>query len=542
MSADKVQTTSHPQQAEQDLGTVREALLNRAFRPGEGWRTNGQPYGWMLDCREIALAADVIPAVSRLLYELLIPFRPRAVVGTGLSGGPLVGALVLESARRGSPFDGLVLRERAKAYGRRRQLEGPLPLHGSPVAVVDDLESSGATVGWVVETLLQYGLCPVVIVTLVRFDNTHRTRRPHDEVPRRHLFTLSDLGIAGSPEQSAAPQVRWRLGGVNVDDDVPFSRPTQDGDLVVVGSNRGQLHAVDLSGALRWQVPLGDPDAPSPTHCTPLFTPHGAVIGSDDGVLRCVDRDTGHLRWETRCADRIGAGLADDGTGHLLVPATQLPRAGALLRVRACDGSVSWRRPLSGYAHARPAVVCTTTVLGADNSGTVTAFSTDDEQPRWRRVLDAPVKADLVVDDTNTCYCADFDGMLTALDAADGTVRWRRRLGRCLYTTPLVANGHVHVAGDGHLFAVETRSGRLAWVAPVGPQARGAINQLANGTIVVGCRDGSVCFLSPTGRPVGLFRTGGPVTSGATTLTGDCALVSSADGHVYALRPSPQSL
>ncbi|AXG80745.1 outer membrane protein assembly factor BamB family protein [Streptomyces paludis] len=539
MSTDN--TAPRLRQAEQDLSAVRAALINRAFHPGEGWRTDGRLFGWILDCREVALAADLLPAVSRLLYELLAPFRPQAVVGTGMSGAPLVGALVLESTRRGDLLDGILVRERPKAYGRRRQLEGPLPPPGSAVAVVDDLESSGATAGWVVETVSQHGLRPVVVVTLVRFDSIARDDRAHDDVPRRYLFTLSELGIAESGEEVAAPQVRWRLGGVNGGDDVPFSRPARDGDLVIFGSNRGQLHAVDLSGCLRWRVPLGDPDAPSPTHCTPLFTPHGIVIGSDDGVLRCVERSTGRLRWATLCAERIGAGLADDGTGHIVVPVTQMPHAGALLRVCSSDGTVSWRRPLSGYAHARPAVVTTKAVLASDNSGTVTAFPMGDEQqPYWRRALDAPVKADLVVDDTGTCYCADFDGVLTTLDVADGAIRWRRRLGRCLYTAPLVADGNVYVAGDGHLFAVERRSGRLAWVAPVGPWARGAISRLADGTIAVGCSDGSVRFISPTGRPIGLFRTGGAVMSGATALTGDCVIVSSADGHVYALHPRPQ--
>lgn len=543
MSADGPQAAPpRLRQAEQDLNTVRDVLIDRAFHPGEGWRSNGRPLGWILDCREVALAADALPAVSRLLYELLAPFRPRVVAGTGLSGAPLVGALVLESARRGDPIDGILLRDRPKAYGRRRQLEGPLPPPGSAVAVVDDLESSGATMGRAIETIRRHGLRPVVVVTLVRFDGTARDRQAHDEVPRRYLFTLSELGIGQGGQPLAAPQVRWRLGGVNRDgDDVPFSRPTRDGDLIALGSNRGWVRAVDPSGALCWQVPLGDQDAPSPTHCTPLFTAYGVAIGGDDGVLRCLDRDTGHLRWSVPCADRIGSGLADDGTGHILVPATRLPRAGALLRVRAGDGTVSWRRPLYGYAHARPVIAAATTVIAADNSGTITAVATGDtgdgQQLRWRRTLGAAVKADLVVDETGTCYCADFDGVLTALDVADGSVRWRRKLGQCLYTTPLVADDRVHIAGDEHLFAVERHSGRLAWVAPVGPRPRGAIGRLADGTLVVGCSDDSVRFLSPAGHPVGTYHTGGAVTSGATTLTDDCVLVSSADGHLYALQP-----
>ncbi|MEW2626402.1 PQQ-binding-like beta-propeller repeat protein [Streptomyces sp. NPDC048106] len=518
---------------------VREALLDRAFFPGEGWRANNRRFGWILDCREIEMAADVMPAVSRLLYELIAPFAPQAVVGTGLSGAPLVGALVLESARRAHPMDGLVLRDQRKAYGRRRQLEGPIPPAGSDVAIVDDLESSGATAGWIIETATQYGLRPIVVVTLVRFDNHARDSSAHDEIPRRYLFTLSDLGIACAPENVSAPPVTWRVNGVNIPDDVPFSRPVHARGLIVLGSNQGQLLAVDLSGAERWRTPLGDPRDPSPTHCTPVITADGLIIGSDDGVVRCVDCDTGRLRWMTPCADRVGAGLVDDGRGHVLVPATRLPHEGAVLSVRTRDGRIAWRRPLAGYAHSRPAVVASTAVA-ADNSGTVTAFGTTGEQqePLWRVMLGAPVKADLVVDDTDSCYCADFHGWLTALALADGGIRWRRRLGGCLYAVPAVADDRLYVAGDGHVFALERRSGRVDWVAPVGSRAaRGAIAQLTDGTIAVGCGDGSVRFFSAAGRLQSLLQTGGAVTSGVTAIGGRRAVVASADGCLYFLDP-----
>jgi outer membrane protein assembly factor BamB/orotate phosphoribosyltransferase len=489
----------------------------------------------MLDCREIALAPDVLPALGRLLYDAIAPLGPRAVAGTGVSGAPLVTAVVLESARVGKPLAGLLVRERRKPYGRRRQIEGSLPPAGTPVAVVDDIVSSGATVDALVEALSRHGLRPAVVATIVEFRSPQRGRTGRGDVPHRHLFTLQELGIAEPDRPLIQPAVRWRYGNVNrAGDGVPVSRPTRNGDLVVFGSNRGWLHALDVAGQPRWRVPLGDPASPAPTHCTPLFTRHGIVIGCDNGTIHCVERDTGQLVWSTQCSDRIGAGLVEDGTGHIVVPATRLPHDGELLWVDGSDGRVSARRPLSGYAHARPTAT-SRQIIGADNSGRVTAFAvSDDRVQQWQQRLGAAVKADVVADETGTCYVVDFDGLLSAIDAS-GVVRWRRRLARYLYSAPLVAGEYVHVAGDGHLFAVERAGGRLAWVTAIGPDARGAIARLPDGTLVAGCGDGSVRLVSAVGAPLAAFHTGGPVTSGATCLSVDSILVSSSDGTVYAL-------
>jgi outer membrane protein assembly factor BamB/orotate phosphoribosyltransferase len=532
--------TGEPAQIERDRRILRAALLNHAFRPGEGWRKNGRPFGWMLDCREVLLATAVLPAVSRLMYRLIADWHPRAVVGTGLSGAPLVAAIALESARNAEPIDGLLLRDRPKGYGRRRQLEGPIPPPGSRVVFVDDLVSSGATARWAAKTLAQHSLQPVGVATLMTFEGAATTPLTPDDLPRRALFTLADLGIVAADNDAAAAEVLWRLHGLNHDDDIPYSRPTRCGELVVAGSNRGEVLAVDLSGTLKWRVALGRTEAPAPTHCSPLSAPHGIVIGTDDGVLRCLDPDTGRYHWSARCGDRIGSGLVGDENGHVFIAATDLPRSGALVCVDVASGTVQWRRPLTGYAHARPGLAADgPTVVAADNAGMISAFAADGTL-RWRHGLGAAVKADLTLDDRGTCFCVDFDGFLTALDLADGRVLWRRKLARCLYSTPLVTMTGVIVGGDEQAFCLERRSGEVTWVAPVGPRVRGAVSRLADGTLAFGCSDGTVRFVSDTGLNRGLFRTGGAVMSGATSLDDRSILVSSADGYVYALRsPHP---
>jgi len=528
-------------QIEHDRRVLRAALLDHAFRPGEGWRKNGRPFGWMIDCREVLLASAVLPALSRLMYGLIADWYPRAVVGTGLAGAPLVAAIALESARNAKPIDGLLLRDRPKAYGRRRQLEGPIPPPGSRVVIVDDVLSSGATAQWAARALAQHTLQPAGVATLMTFEGSVAKPLISDNLPRRALFTLADLGIVAADDDAATAEVLWQLGGLNHDDDVPFSRPTRCGELVVAGSNRGEVLAVDLAGALRWRVAVGDTETPAPpTHCSPLPTPHGIVIGTDEGVLHCLDPVTGRRHWSARCGDRIGSGLVGDENSHVYITATDLPRSGALVCVDATNGTLQWRRPLTGYAHARPGLAADgRTVVAADNAGMISAFAADGT-PRWRRGLSAAVKADLTIDDRGTCYCVDFDGFLTALDLADGRVLWRRKLGRRLYSTPLVTMTDVIVGGDEHAFCLERRSGKVTWVAPIGRRARGAISRLADGTLAFGCRDGTVRFVSDGGLNRGMFRTGGAVTSGATSLDDRSILVSSADGHVYALRsPHP---
>ena len=524
-----------------DRALVRDALLNRAFKPGEGWRKDGHPFGWMLDCRDILLSARILPAISRLLCEAIADLHPDFVAGSGLSGAPLTAGMVSASRSLGKSYDGLLIRDKPKAYGLRRQVEGPSPSPGARVVIVDDLVNSGDTAIHAAAILSGYGVNVAGVAAIVEFDPDAAVRLASRGLPTRTLFSLAGLGISplGAANAVGGAQA-WRYGGINrADDDVPVSRPLFCNDRVIVGSNRGFVAAITTQGTLIWKVTVGPSEkSPAAVHFSPVALPDGILAGADNGLLTCLSPDTGGSRWMTRCGDRVGAGAVSDQHGRVFTSATDLPDAGALACVSASDGRSLWRAKMSGYAHAAPALSADEKlVIAADNSGAVRCFRSHDGTPLWSYSVAAAVKADLATDAEGRCFCCGFDGYVTALDVVSGTLLWRKRLARRLYSAPLPTPAGLIVGADEYAFCLHPDSGRVEWIARVEGQVRGRIALLPGETLVFGCTDSTVRFVSSKGVLKGLYRTGGPVTSGVSLLDGHHVLISSSDGFLSAIRP-----
>ena len=486
-----------------DRALVQDALLNSAFKPGEGWRKDGHPFGWMLDCRDILLSARTLPAISRLLCEAIADLHPDFVAGSGLSGAPLTAGMVFASRSLGKSYDGLLIRDKRKAYGLRRQVEGPSPSPGARVVIVDDLVNSGDTAIHAAGILSGSGVNVAGVAAIVEFDPDASVRLASRGLPTRTLFSLAGLGISPlSAAHDVGGAQAWRYGGINrAGDDVPLSRPHLCNDRIIVGSNRGFLAAITTEGALIWKVTVGpSEETPAAVHFSPLALPDGILAGADNGFLTCLSPDTGGCRWATRCGDRVGAGAVSDQHGRIFVSATELPDAGALVCVSASGGRSLWRAEMAGYAHAAPVLSADEKlVMAADNSGTVRCFRSDNGTPLWSCSVAAAVKADLATDAEGRCFCCGFDGCVTALDVVSGTLLWRKRLGRRLYSVPLATPAGLIVGADEYAFCLNSDSGRVEWIAHIEGQARGRVALLANETLVFGCTDSTVRFVSPKG-------------------------------------------
>ncbi len=524
-----------------DRALVRDALLNGAFKPGEGWRKDGRPFGWMLDCRDILLSARLLPAVSRLLCDAVADLHPDFVAGMGFSGAPLTAGMVAESRHLGKSYDGLLIRDKPKAYGLRRQVEGPSPSPGARVVIVDDLINSGDTAIQAAAILSGCGVNVAGVAALVEFDPAAAVRLASRGLPTRTLFSLAGLGILPlGAANDIGGALTWRYDGINrAGDDVPVSRPLFCNDRVIVGSNRGFVAAITTEGALIWKVTVGPSEKnPAAVHFSPLALPDGVLSGADNGFLSCLSPDTGGCRWMTRCGDRVGAGAVNDRHGRIFASATDLPDAGALVCVSASDGRCLWRAEMSGYAHAAPVLDGDEKlVVAADNSGVVRCFRSHDGTPLWDCSVAAAVKADLATDAEGRCFCCGFDGCVTALDVVSGRLLWRKRLGRRLYSVPLPTPAGLIVGADEYAFCLNPASGRVEWIAHIEGQVRGRIALLPSETLVFGCTDSTVRFVSSQGVAKGLYQTGGPVTSGVALLDGHNVLICASDGFLSAIRP-----
>jgi orotate phosphoribosyltransferase len=121
------------------LALLRErALLRESVVLSSGRRSS-----YYFDARQVLLDPEGAELAGRLGYAALEPLDISAVGGLTLGADPLVCAISGEAWRRGRRWTGFFVRKEAKRHGLQQWIEGPFLEEGTPVAVVDDVLTTG---------------------------------------------------------------------------------------------------------------------------------------------------------------------------------------------------------------------------------------------------------------------------------------------------------------------------------------------------------------------------------------------------------------
>jgi orotate phosphoribosyltransferase/AMMECR1 domain-containing protein len=126
---------------------------------------SGQALSWLLYTPQISLTAEGNRLAANLIGDLLRSFGAVQLAAYGRSSLPLMMGAVVGAAGR---YRGLMIRESPKAYGARRQIDGPLD-PSLPVVVVDDTLVSGRAFSQATAALERAGLSVAGLVCLVEF-------------------------------------------------------------------------------------------------------------------------------------------------------------------------------------------------------------------------------------------------------------------------------------------------------------------------------------------------------------------------------------
>ena len=226
---------------------------------------------------------------------------------------------------------------------------------------------------------------------------------------------------------------------------------------------------------------------------------------------------------------------------------------------------VRWTFPTGGRVVSSPVWHDGVVLFGSDD-GNVYAIDAATGRQRWMVRTGGPVPSTPAVAD-GRAYVVSYDGRLWALDARTGEVLWkfasegeRRFEARGLHgmqprtqtfadmydvylSSPLVVDGKVYFgSGDGHVYALDATTGRLAWKFAAGDVVH-ASPAFADGLVVVGSWDGRLYALdAATGVQRWAFQAGtdplihnqqgfqsSPAIADGLVFTG-CR-----DGHLYAI-------
>jgi orotate phosphoribosyltransferase len=194
-----------------------EVLVRRSYfyRPEKPFvLASGATSPVYIDCRRTTTYAPALPLLGEAVFSRVLAVagdrRVAAVGGLTLGADPIAAAVAYHSVGAGHPVSWFSVRATAKQHGMTRWVEGAVE-PGEPVAVVDDVVTTGASTVTAIERCREYGLEVVVAVVLVDRSEGAGRERIDAALGRRGgfaaVFTRADLEAARSTRATggAAP-------------------------------------------------------------------------------------------------------------------------------------------------------------------------------------------------------------------------------------------------------------------------------------------------------------------------------------------------
>ncbi len=163
--------------------------------------SSGRRSSYYFDARQVLLDPEGAALAGALMWGHLAPSAPRAVGGLTLGADPLVCAVSATAWAAGERVTGFFVRKDAKKHGLQQWIEGPFIEEGTPVAVVDDVLTSGGSLVAAIEKARQAG--GLVVSAAVVIDRGEGGREVTEAAlggaPLHSLFTADELLEARSP-------------------------------------------------------------------------------------------------------------------------------------------------------------------------------------------------------------------------------------------------------------------------------------------------------------------------------------------------------
>jgi orotate phosphoribosyltransferase len=162
--------------------------------------SSGRRSPYYVDCRQVLLDPEGAELAGSLSWELLADTDIKAVGGLTLGADPLVCAVSAAAWSQSRRVTGFFIRKEAKKHGLQQWVEGPFIEEGTPVAIVDDVLTSGGSLGTAIQKARQAG--GVVVAAIVVIDREEGGRDVIegllDSAPLHALFTADELLRADS--------------------------------------------------------------------------------------------------------------------------------------------------------------------------------------------------------------------------------------------------------------------------------------------------------------------------------------------------------
>jgi len=152
-----------------DKARLAALVASRSYEKRTVTLASGRTSDFYLDCKNTTLHPEGLYLASRLFLEAVWKGpKIEAAGGPTLGSDPIAAGMAVVSHLMGKPMPAFIIRKEPKGHGTRAWVEGGKYLpNGTPVAIVEDVVTSGGSSLKAAEKAKEAGLTVVKIVCLV---------------------------------------------------------------------------------------------------------------------------------------------------------------------------------------------------------------------------------------------------------------------------------------------------------------------------------------------------------------------------------------
>ena len=172
-------------------------LKENAYKKGEFNLSSGKTSQHYFNCKPVILSGEGLVIAGTLLLNL-VEEDSVGVGGLTLGADPLVSAVALTSwldFDRRTKLNAFIVRKQAKGHGTGAWIEGPLPLKGSKITVLEDVTTTGGSSIKAVEKIREAGYVVERVITIIERGEGAEESMNQEGLELRSLFTVDDFAI-----------------------------------------------------------------------------------------------------------------------------------------------------------------------------------------------------------------------------------------------------------------------------------------------------------------------------------------------------------
>lgn len=170
-------------------------LKDRSFQRGSFRLASGALSDYYIDGKMSEAYSESAYLIGEVLYERTKDLAIDAIGGLEIGAVPLTTAAVISYHLHGRKMEGFWVRDKVKAHGTQKAIEGNLQ-SGARVVILDDVITTGGSSGKAIQEVRAKGCEVVLVLALVdRLQGAAAYFKGQGIATYQAIFTLRDFGV-----------------------------------------------------------------------------------------------------------------------------------------------------------------------------------------------------------------------------------------------------------------------------------------------------------------------------------------------------------